>query len=309
MKIDNYAKEIMPMSKRIITLLLMTFMLIPLLSGCFSEPEERSTPDTSDITPESSEKYDEPVLKSFYATEARWAQGYVVFDPLENSEEFENWDVLYVNRFIDGDPCPGLNEGEVVEIVYSGEIEPKEKERIGFIENVHAITIKNNPRNYDGVDYGVAIMREAISSTKIDSISGDNTEKGMIVLTSFDELDSLVGDAFLGQMVMDEPLTDIQKDSLSRVNSRHRLLDGYDEEFFEKNDLLIKSLRLGSGSLRFEVTDISVESGVCTVTYEFTNRPITCDMADWIIFVAVPKELSAQIKEYKTYLSKPDWYP
>ena len=128
-------------------------------------------------------------------------------------------------------------------------------------------------------------------------------------MTSFDELDSIVGDAFLGQMVMDEPLTDIQKDSLSRVNSRHRLLDGYDEEFFEKNDLLIKSLRLGSGSLRFEVTDISVESGVCTVTYEFTNRPITCDMADWIIFVAVPKELSAQIKEYKTYLSKPDWYP
>ena len=287
----------------------MTIMLIPFLSGCFSEPEESTGADTSDITPESSEKYDEPVLKSFFATEARWAQGYVVFDPLENSEEFENWDVLYVNRFIDGDPCPGLNEGEVVEIVYSGEIEPKEKERVGFIEKVHSITIKNDPRNYDGIDYGVAIIREAISSTQIDGIAGDNTEPGKIVITSFDELNTLIGDAFLGQMIMDEPLTDIQKDSLSRVNSRHRLLDAYDEEFFEQHDLFMIPIITGSGGDRFDVTDISIDSGICTVTYENIMQGYTCDMANWIITVAIPKEVSASVTEYKTFMPKPEWYP
>lgn len=296
------------MFKRIISLLLMSFMLIPFLSGCFSEPEESSAHNTSDVTLESSEINEEPMLKSFYATEAMWGEGYIVLAPLKNSEESGNWDVLYVNRFVDGEHCPRLNEGEVVEIVYSGEIEPKEKERVGFIENVHSITIKNDPRNYDGIDYGVAIIREAISSTQIDGIAGDNTEPGKIVLTSFDELNTLIGDAFLGQMIMDEPLTDIQKDSLSRVNGRHRLLDAYDEEFFELYDLFMIPIITGSGGDRFDVTDISIDSGICTVTYENIMQGYTCDMANWIITVAIPKEVSASVTEYKTFMPKPEWY-
>ena len=286
----------------------MVFMLILILSGCFSKPIDVEYSATSDIAPGNSEKHEEPVLKSFYAKEARWAQGYVVFAPLEGSEEAKNWDVLYVNNFVDGEPCPGLNEGEIVKIVYSGEIEQKEKNKVGFIENIHSITIKTDQQNFDGINYSVAIMREAISSSAIESIAGNNTEKNMLVITSFNELNNLIGPAFLGKKVLEEPLTDIQKDSLSRINSRYRLLEEYDENFFEEYDLLIKALILGSGSLRFDVTDISVKSGVCTVTYEFTNKPATADMAHWIIFVAIPKEVSAGITEYKTYLPTPEWY-
>ena len=64
----------------------------------------------------------------------------------------------------------------------------------------------------------------------------------------------------------------------------------------------------GSGGHRFDVTDILIESGVCTVTYENTVKGSSDDMAYWIIIVAIPKEVSASVTEYNTYMPMPEWY-
>ena len=64
----------------------------------------------------------------------------------------------------------------------------------------------------------------------------------------------------------------------------------------------------GQGSIRYDVTDVKIESGVCTVTYEEIAPPGTADLEYWIIFISIPKEISAQITEYKTYMPTAEWY-
>ena len=94
--------------------------------------------------------------------------------------------------------------------------------------------------------------------------------------------------------------SDYAKMAISRRNNRIHLVSNYDEDFFSDYDLLMVFKRTGSGGSRFDVTDISVESGICTVTIDFTKRGVTCDIGQWIALISFPKEVSAGVTEYKT---------
>ena len=82
---------------------------------------------------------------------------------------------------------------------------------------------------------------------------------------------------------------------------------GYDDSFFEKNDLLIVLLEEGSGSIRHEVTGLDIESSD-DGEKKYVIRPEivrlipevgTDDMAEWHILIEVNKEYGASVSDLK----------
>ncbi len=74
------------------------------------------------------------------------------------------------------------------------------------------------------------------------------------------------------------------------------LADGYDDAFFEKNDLIVLVLEEGSGSIRHEVTELTLVPDASGDGY--TLRPVitrivpgsmTEDMAEWHILIETEK--------------------
>ncbi len=63
--------------------------------------------------------------------------------------------------------------------------------------------------------------------------------------------------------------------------------DKYDDAYFEERILILARVESGSGSTRFNVTDVRVsESGTLTIDIAaLTPEFITCDMAEWHIFI------------------------
>ncbi len=287
----------------------MTIMLIPFLSGCFSEPEESSVTDTSDVIAETTHKEIEPlILNSFCGREISFYQDqyedFISFLPEEGSAEFERWGIIFAERPEGDDVMIYQNDGEMYEIFFVGEIEQMQDSEYGFIKELHSFRIKKSPREYGGITYEVAVLRENHDMTKIK----DDFGNPYLLAKSRSELKKLFNRYFMFPTEMPADAADWVKESVTSYNNRLSLLNGYDSEFFKKYDLFMIFQEAGSGSIRYDVTDITIESGICTVIYEELNPPGTADMADWILFVSIPKEISAQITEYKTYLPKPEWY-
>ncbi len=298
--------EVKTMLKRIISLALALYVPMLVLSSCF-DGEPSPAPESSSNALESTAETapEEPVLRSFYARAVGHYHDYMCYEPEKDTEEFKRWGRIYVDPIANSDTMIYYEEGEVYEIFYSGEIEQMPDSEYGFIKELHSFRIKSSPREYGGIDYEVAIMREAFAVKQFKEDTGSN----IVLAKSRHELSEMIDRYFLSQREIPDDATELQKETLTQVNNRKQLIDGYDEEFFEQYDLLMISITASSGSLRFDVTDIVIESGICTVTYEITSKPITDDMAYWMIFVAIPKEVSASVTEYKTFMPKPDWYP
>ena len=85
---------------------------------------------------------------------------------------------------------------------------------------------------------------------------------------------------------------------MTLMNQRRQLLDGYDDAFFKNNDLLMIFKKEGSGSVRYDVTDVAIESGLCKVTVQTVEPDGSCDIAFRIIFVSIPKDVSSSITKY-----------
>ena len=85
---------------------------------------------------------------------------------------------------------------------------------------------------------------------------------------------------------------------MTLMNQRRQLLDGYDDAFFKNNDLLMIFNKEGSGSVRYDVTDVAIESGHCNVTVQTVEPDGSCDIAFWLIFVSIPKDVSSSITKY-----------
>ncbi len=309
------------MIKKIISILLAFIFLFAALSSCTEAPGEGGTPETETI-PETSEKIpEEPVLRSFYTRGTGYKEGYVVLFPANDSEEAKQWNRIYLKNYTDGDLCPRPLEGEIIEVVYSGEIEAMPEENNlyipGYIQNVHSMKIKVDPREYNGVNYGVVILGQGPSRDILEKHGGMVGEvinqyamriEGMLLASNRDELTYLADNCIIGKVINTSSReTEQMKEGRERLNQRYRLLDGYDEAFFNENDLVMISIFAGSGSMRFDVTDIAIDSGICTLTVEITEMPLTDDIGTWTILVSIPKEVSATITEYKTYTPKPAW--
>ncbi len=312
------------MIKKIITIFLAFIFLFSALPSCSEATGEDSTPETSVPAPETTEEIaEEPVLRSFYAEGRGYKQGSVVLGHGEGSEEAEKFMNIYLTNYTDGKPCPIPMHGEIIEIVYSGEIKtipngpeiPAEWTR-GYIKNVHSMKIKTEAREYNGINFGVAVLEQGVPAERLAQYGGlpgeENSQfgkhiEGMLLTTDREELMYLADNCFMPKTEITESTRDEWKETYARRNQRYRLLDGYDDEFFSKNDLLMISIWAGSGSMRFDVTDIAIDSGICTLTVEITKMPLTDDIKTWMLLISLPKEVSATITEYKTYTPKPAW--
>lgn len=300
------------MIKKTITIFLAFIFLFSALPSCNESTGEGGTPETETIPETSEEMPEETVLRSFSAMEVSFNNDpfddYLCFLPEKGSEESERWGRIYVIGSISKELLPYVNEGEYATVTYSGEIAPLADSEYGFINNVHSITIKNDSREYGGKNYGVAIMRQDYDWAQISLSAGKaNAGSGKLIMSSHDEFTKLMEEHILRQHPVPEDATDFAKMFVTRFNNRIHLISDYDEDFFKSNDLLIIFRQAHSGSLRYDVTDITHESGVCTITVEELEFPQTDDIAHWIIFVSIPKEITSSVTLYKTYMPEPEW--
>ena len=302
------------MLKKTIFLLIAIIMLFSVLTSCTDEPAEDTAHETTEKTAE------EVVLRSFCARDAYWEQGYILLIPEEGSEEAEKWNRIYLSEFTDGTLCPMIQEKTMVKIVYSGEIEamppapghPENYTR-GYIKNVHSITVRSEGREYNGINYNIAVFNSSghnlDGTTEAKQVKKEGTaEYGLLLADSRSELIRLADTYFMKSEWSVTGIADEQSIEIcERYNRQQRLLDEYGEEFFKENDLLMLLIESVYGSIRYNVTDIKVESGVCTLTVEDSVPRGTCDMEYWIIFISVPKEVTASVTEYRTYRPTPEW--
>ncbi len=174
------------------------------------------------------------------------------------------------------------------------------------------MTLKAEPREYNGKNYSVAIMNHLHSDKAIKeeglTAGKDDARYGMLLAADRDELMQLENNYFRVNIINNSGSeTEQFKENAARMANKYRLLDGYDEVFFAGNDLLMIFIEAGSGSERYDIEDISIESGLCNIIVRTTEPPLTCDMESWIIFVSIPKEVSADITEYKYSVLPYEW--
>lgn len=302
------------MTKKFISATLAFLLIFTALTSCRGTPVEEDAPALTTVPETTKAIPDDLVIKSFYAD-------YVIFsfDPAEDyayliaangTEEHERWKRIYVDPEKNDDILIYYEEGEVYEVFYFGDIKTME-DGDGYIEQLHSFRIASSPREYGGIDYSVSILREGFDPTAISRLSlaaeGKSESERMLLVRSFDEFSSMINSCFMYQIDFFDNPTWIQKRSIAFRNQRVQLLDGFDTEFFTDNDLLMIFLHVGSGSLRYDVEDISIESGLCDVAVRTTHPDGTCDMESWIICVSIPKEVSAGISEYSVQILPYVW--
>ena len=302
------------MKKRLLSSALAFLFIFTALSSCRGTPVEEDAPALTTV-PETTEAIpDDPVINSFYADYVNFSfhpeDDYAYLIALSGTEECEKWERIYVDPEKNEDILIYYEEGEVYEVFYFGEITTME-DGYGYIEQLHSFRIASSPREYGGIDYSVSILREGFDPTAISRLSlaaeGKSESERMLLVESFDEFSSMINSCFMYQIDFFDNPTWIQKRSIAFRNQRTQLLDGFDTDFFTDNDLLMIFLHVGSGSLRYDVEDISIKSGLCDVAVRTTHPDCTCDMESWIICVSIPKEVSAGISEYSVQILPYVW--
>lgn len=79
----------------------------------------------------------------------------------------------------------------------------------------------------------------------------------------------------------------------------------YDEKFFDENTLILVYIGASSGSYRFDVESVRIYETTLFVHVEETEKPdvVTCDVAGWLITVAVPDSIVENCTEFDADLS------
>lgn len=86
-------------------------------------------------------------------------------------------------------------------------------------------------------------------------------------------------------------------------NSLKAMLLSYGDEFFKENNLVLAHIESGSGSVRYDVTGISISGDNFTMNVKATMPEVgTTDMADFFIVVELEKE--AKIENAKNFTIK-----
>ena len=87
------------------------------------------------------------------------------------------------------------------------------------------------------------------------------------------------------------------KNTVFRTEAFEKAMENYPEEWFEENTLIILSREASSGSIRFEVSGVSIDGDTVTVTLN-THSPeiMTDDMAGWQIMIGIHEKLSKDVK-------------
>lgn len=302
------------MKKRFLTLALFIVSLLLALTSCFDTPNEDLSDETTAADELTEAVPEDLVINSFYADRVYYSfhqeDDYAYLIALRGTDENEKWERIYVDPEKNEDILIYYEEGEVYEVFYYGEITTME-DGYGYIEQLHSFRIASSPREYGGIGYSVSILREGFDPTAISRLSlaaeGKSESERMLLVRSFDEFSSMINFCFMYQNNLPDNPTWLQKRSIAFHNQRVQLLDGFDADFFTDHDLLMIFLHVGSGSLRYDVEDISINSGICDVAVRTTEPDGTCDMASWIICVSIPKEVSAGISKYSVEILPYEW--
>lgn len=71
----------------------------------------------------------------------------------------------------------------------------------------------------------------------------------------------------------------------------------YDEAFFEDYDLIVVGFTASSGSYRFALQELGLTQDRLhlVIAQSETSGAVTCDMADWLLFLAMPKEATESV--------------
>ena len=302
------------MTKKFISAALAFLFIFTALSSCRGTPVEEDAPALTTV-PETTEAIpDDPVINSFYADYVKFsfdpAEDYAYLIAANGTEEHEKWKRIYVDPEKNKDILIFYQEGEVYEVFYFGEITTTD-DGYGYVEQLHSFRIMTSPREYGGIGYSVSVLRESYNSDAIRPLSlaarGKSEYPLLLLAQTFEEFAPMIGSCFMGKMEIPENPTYIQKKTLTFYNQRQQLLDVYDAAFFNSHDLLMIFISSGSGSERYDVEDISVEEGLCNVTVRITEPSGTCDMENWIIYISIPKEVSAAVNEYKYEVLPYEW--
>ena len=302
------------MKEKILVLAITIISVLSALVSCSQVPNEELPIETT-VTPETTEAIpDDPVINSFYADYVNFSfhpeDDYAYLIAANGTEEHEKWKRIYVDPEKNKDILIFYQEGEVYEVFYFGEITTTD-DGYGYVEQLHSFRIMTSPREYSGIGYSVSVLRESYNSDAIRPLSlaarGKSEYPLLLLAQTFDEFAPMIGSCFMVKMEIPENPTYIQKKTLTFYNQRQQLLDVYDAAFFNSHDLLMIFISSGSGSERYDVEDISVEEALCNVTVRITEPSGTCDMENWIIYISIPKEVSAAINEYKYEVLPYEW--
>lgn len=78
------------------------------------------------------------------------------------------------------------------------------------------------------------------------------------------------------------------------------MTEGYDEAFFEENTLMLAYFAASSGSYDFDVESVHMDGNTFCIYVKCTNPEgaITCDVAGWLVSVAVPDSVVADCTEF-----------
>ncbi len=82
--------------------------------------------------------------------------------------------------------------------------------------------------------------------------------------------------------------------------SLDEITEGYDEEFFEENTLILAYLYASSGSYYYSVESVRMQDNTLSVHVKCTN-PLegeTCDVANYFVTVSVPDSVIADCTEF-----------
>lgn len=294
------------MKEKILVLAITIISVLSALVSCSQVPNEELPIETT-VTPETTEAIpDDPVINSFYADRV-----YYSFDPendyayliaLSGTEECEKWERIYVDPEKNDDILIYYEEGEVYEVFYFGEITTTD-DGYGYVEQLHSFRIMTSPREYSGINYSVSILRQGFNKNAIRSVSLNSqwktTDMLMLLAESREEFTEMATDYFMSDMEIPQNATDLQRKTITYRNQRRQLLDGYNEDFFKNNDLLMIFNETGSGSERYDIIDVTSQDNTLTINIAMTRGSGTCNMASWIYFISIPKNITAVTTEYK----------
>ena len=233
----------------------------------------------------------------------------LIIEPLENEDIRKSSDRIQVwfGHIPEFHP-PIFPEGTLVEIEYDGNIAET------YPAQINAISLRTIDE--EGNDVIPPISQNEIPTTIayanwVDSdvaFEGDenclNLDK--YIFSDFPRLPTFKFDTKLELDEFKNKYKDVftMDQGYNEVASFNDVTISYDDEFFNKNSLMLTYIEASSGSFRYGITDVKKENGTLVLRVEKLNDPevYTDDMAGWLLMAEVEKDYIKDCKEFDTQL-------
>ncbi len=176
-----------------------------------------------------------------------------------------------------------------------GEVEPATKEEIEEALTENNLDIKVSAAPYTDATFDAFVSFGWLNTDKffISSVQHLPIKK----LSSLEELDSLK--SFLAESL------DFDGDAThDEVGSFNDAVDGYDDDFFDKNDLFLVYVGTNNSTERFGIKGVHVDDGALWAEVYPTYSPEAVDaqMTCWFLTFCVPKNVTAACQTFDSVM-------